>query len=138
MHLPDGRGPAVFSSADPLATLERALDFARYTQLARQAVLSGLAWETTLDEWIRGLPLRQSFKDAVLYPWITALIGCSRARRCGRRRGRSCRRSRWRSRPNLLEGATTFNSKIGLQGNLQRLLDRSPSARVHVTRLRGP
>ena len=30
-----------------------------------------------------------------------------------------------------LQPATTFNSKIGLQGNLQRMLDRSPTARVH-------
>ena len=28
-------------------------------------------------------------------------------------------------------GATTYNSRIGLQGNLERLLDRAPAARVH-------
>jgi hypothetical protein len=39
---------------------------------------------------------------------------------------------------NLLEAATTYNSKIGLQGNLQRMLDRSPTARVHLARRRGP
>ena len=34
---------------------------------------------------------------------------------------------------NALEGATTYKSKIGLQGNLQRLLNRSPTARVHLS-----
>jgi predicted NAD/FAD-binding protein len=32
----------------------------------------------------------------------------------------------------VTQGATTFNSTIGLQGNLQRLLDRSPQVRVHL------
>ena len=76
---PTAGGAPIFSSAHPLATLQRALDFAKYTQLAREAVLSGLAWETTVEEWVRGLPLRRSFKNDVLYPWITATIGCSRA-----------------------------------------------------------
>jgi hypothetical protein len=35
---------------------------------------------------------------------------------------------------NLLEMPTTFNSKIGLQGNLQRMLDRSPARLRHRAR----
>jgi hypothetical protein len=42
-------------------------------------VLSGLAWETTLDDWIAGLPLSRAFKADVLAPWLTALIGCTRS-----------------------------------------------------------
>ncbi len=34
---------------------------------------------------------------------------------------------------NIAQGATTYNSKIGLQGNLQRLLGRSPTVRVHLS-----
>src|SRR6185503_12055977 len=70
-------GPPVFSSLHPLSTLQRAVDFATFTQLARQAVLSDMSWEITVEAWIRGLPLRQSFKKDVLYPWITATIGCA-------------------------------------------------------------
>jgi predicted NAD/FAD-binding protein len=34
---------------------------------------------------------------------------------------------------NIAQGATTYNSKIGLQGNLERLLSRSPTVRVHLS-----
>ena len=45
---PVGGGPPVLSSANPLSTLPQALDFAAFTQLARQAVLTGLPWETSV------------------------------------------------------------------------------------------
>ena len=56
-------------------------------------------------------------------------------------RGRDARRASARSilqtfalafPANVLEGATTYTSRIGLQGNLQRMLDRSPSVRLHL------
>jgi uncharacterized protein len=34
---------------------------------------------------------------------------------------------------NIAQGATTYNSRIGLQGNLERLLRRSPAVRVHLS-----
>ena len=129
---PTAGGAPVFSSSDPLSTPQLAGDFANFTQLARQAVLSDMSWETTVDAWIRGLPLQPAFKNDVLYPWITATIGCARA---------DARRSSARSilqtfalafPANVVEGATTYNSKIGLQGNLQRMLDRSPAVHVHL------
>src|SRR6185436_7256867 len=55
-------GAPLFSSSHPLETPERAADFAAFTQLARQAVLSDLSWETTVDAWIRSLPLHHAFK----------------------------------------------------------------------------
>ena len=125
-------GAPIFSSSHPLSTPRRAIDFATFTQLARQAVLSDMSWEITVDAWIRSLPLRQAFKNDVLYPWITALIGCARgdARRAS---ARSILQTFALAFPaNVLEGATTYTSKIGLQGNLQRMLDRSPTARVHL------
>jgi predicted NAD/FAD-binding protein len=128
-------GAPLFSSADPLATPLHAADFARFTQLARDAVLSGIAWEVTVEAWIRSLPLRQEFKDDVLYPWITATIGCARsdARRTS---ARSILQTFALAFPaDVLEPATTMNSRIGLQGNLQRMLDRSPRARIHLRAL---
>ena len=125
-------GAPIFSSAHPLETPERAGDFATFTQLARQAVLSDLPWETTVDAWIRSLPLHHAFKTDVLYPWISATIGCTRsdARRTS---ARSILQTFALAFPaNLLETPTTFNSKIGLQGNLQRMLDRSPRVHVHL------
>ena len=126
-------GAPIFSSSRPLATPRRAIEFAEFTQLARQAVLSDMSWEITVGAWIRSLPLERSFKRDVLYPWITATIGCSRAD-AQRASARSILQTFALAFPaNLLEGATTYNSKIGLQGNLQRLLDRSPTAQVHVS-----
>jgi predicted NAD/FAD-binding protein len=91
-----------------------------------------MPWKTTVDAWIRSLPVRRSFKHEVLYPWITATIGSSRADAL-QASARSILQTFALAFPaDILQGATTYTSKIGLQGNLQRLLDRSPTARVHV------
>ena len=124
-------GPPVFSSSNALATPGVALNFLTYIQLARQAVLSDMPWKTTVDEWIRGLPVDQSFKHDVVYPWITALIGSSRADAL-RASARSILQTFALAFPaDVTQGATTFNSTIGLQGNLQRMLNRSRTAQVH-------
>ena len=129
---PVGGGPPVFSSANPLATLPRALDFATFTQLARQAVLTGLPWGTSVGAWLRSLPFEQPFKDEVLAPWITATIGSSRADAM-RSSARAILQTFALAFPaDLGRPATTFTSRIGLQGNLQRLLDRGPEAEVHL------
>jgi uncharacterized protein len=128
---PTAGGPPVFSSSHALATLQRALEFASFTGLARQAVLSGLPWETTVEDWISHLSVSQSFKLEVLYPWITALIGSPRTDAL-RASARSILQTFALAFPaDIAQGATTYNSTIGLQGNLQRLLDRSP-VRVHL------
>jgi predicted NAD/FAD-binding protein len=125
-------GAPIFSSSDPLATPLRAGDFAKFTQLARQAVLSEMPWEITVDAWIRSLPVRRDFKQDVLYPWITATIGCARGD-AQRTSARAILQTFALAFPaNVLEPASTYNSKIGLQGNLQRMLNRSPRAEVHL------
>ena len=130
---PTAGGPPIFSSSHPLATLPRSLEFATYTQLARHAVLSNLPWETTVDAWIRSLPVSQAFKNDVVYPWTTALIGCSRADAL-RASARSILQTFALSFPaNIAQGASTYNSTIGLEGNLQRLLDRSPGVQLHLS-----
>src|SRR5829696_331386 len=130
---PTAGGAPIFSSSRPFSTPLRSIQFAIYSQLARQAVLSNMSWETTVDDWIRGLPVRRAFKNAVLYPWITATIGASRANAL-RASARSILQTFALAFPaNIFQGATTYNSKIGLQGNLQRLLDRSPTAHLHVS-----
>ena len=125
-------GPTVFTSANPLATPRRALAFVRFTQLARHAVLSGLPWRITVEAWIRRLPIDQSFKNEVVYPWITALIGSSRADAL-RASARSILQTFALAFPESVDhGATTYNSTIGLQGNLQRMLSRSRATRVQL------
>ena len=129
---PTAGGPPTFSSSHPLATLPRSLEFAGYTQLARRAVLSNMSWETTVEAWVHSLPVSQSFKNDVVYPWTTALIGSSRADAL-RASARSILQTFALTFPaNIVNGATTYNSRIGLEGNLQRLLDRSPSVRVRL------
>jgi NAD(P)-binding Rossmann-like domain len=49
-------GSPIFSSSHPLATPSRSIEFAGYTQLARNAVLSNLSWETTVDAWCAAWP----------------------------------------------------------------------------------
>jgi uncharacterized protein len=129
---PTGGGAPIFSSSHALSTPQRALAFASFTGLARQAVLSGLPWETTVEAWISSLSVSQSFKLDVLYPWITALIGSPRTDAL-RASARSILQTFALAFPaDIVQGATTYNSTIGLQGNLQRLLDRSATVRVHL------
>ena len=128
---PTGGGSPRFTSTRPLDTLPNALAFADFTQLARQAVLDGLSWGVTVDEWIASLPLEPAFKADVLYPWITATIGCSRAAAASVS-ARSILQTFALAFPeNPAAGASTYNSRIGLQGNLGRMLDRVPGVRVH-------
>jgi predicted NAD/FAD-binding protein len=130
---PAAGGAPTFSSLDPLATPQHAGDFANFTQLARQAVLSDMSWGITVDAWIRGLPLQQAFKTDVLYPWITATIGCPQ-RDARRASARSILQTFALAFPaDLAESATTYTSKVGLQGNLQRMLNRSRNVRVHLS-----
>ena len=129
---PTAGGPPIFSSSHPFSTPQRSIEFAKYAELAREAVLSNLPWETTVEAWIRSLPVSQSFKNEVAYPWTTALIGSPRADAL-RASARSILQTFALAFPaNIAQGATTYNSRIGLQGNLQRLLDRSPTVRVHL------
>ena len=124
-------GPPVFSSLNALATPGLAIDFLTYIQVARQAVLSDMPWTTPVHAWIRRLPVSQSFKNEIVFPWITALIGCSRADAL-RASARSILQTFALAFPaNVAQGATTFNSTIGLQGNLQRMLNRSHTVHVH-------
>lgn len=126
-------GAARFTSAQPLDTLRNSIGFLTFMQHARRAVLRNLSWDTTVDEWVRRLPIDPAFKKNVLYPWLTATIGCSRAD-VGQASARSILQTFALAFPaNPLQGASTYNSKIGLQGNLQRMLDRAPSARVHLS-----
>ncbi|HET6284523.1 MAG TPA: FAD-dependent oxidoreductase [Polyangia bacterium] len=129
---PSAGGAPTFSSSHPFSTPLRSIDFAIYSQFARQAVLTNMSWQTSVDAWIRGLPVSRSFKNDILYPWITATIGTSRANAL-RASARSILQTFALAFPaNIFQGATTYNSKIGLQGNLQRMLDRSPTVQVHV------
>jgi predicted NAD/FAD-binding protein len=128
---PDGGQPRFISTA-PLRTPISDVEFLAYTQAARHVVLSNMAWEVTLDEWIGGLPVSQSFKDNILYPWICALIGTTHANAAGVS-ARSILQTVALAFPaNPLSGASTYNSKIGFEGNLRAMLARSPSAVVHV------
>jgi uncharacterized protein len=130
---PTAGGAPIFSSSHPFSTPQRSIEFATYAELARDAVLSDISWETTVETWIRGLPVSQSFKNDVAYPWTAALIGSARADAL-RASARSILQTfALEFSANIVQGATTYNSKIGLQGNLQRVLDRSPSVRVHLS-----
>jgi predicted NAD/FAD-binding protein len=129
---PTAGGSPTFSSSQPFSTPHRAIDFVTYLPLARQAILSDMPWENTVEAWVRSLPVDQSFKNEIVYPWTTALIGSSRGDAL-RASARSILQTFALEFPaNVAQGATTYNSTIGLQGNLERLLDRSPGVRVHL------
>jgi predicted NAD/FAD-binding protein len=130
---PTAGGLPTFASSHPLSTPQQAIEFLTYLPLARHAVLSDLSWDTTVDAWIRRLPVTQPFKDQIVYPWTTALIGCSRADALTASARSILQTFALEFPANVAQGATTYNSTIGLQGNLQRMLNRSPRARVHLS-----
>lgn len=126
-----GGAPPRFTSTRPLETLDTALQFASFTRYARDAVLGGLGWGVTVRQWIGSLPLDDAFKAEVLLPWLTATIGCSRAE-AGRVSARSILQTFALAFPeDPAAGARTYTSRIGLQGNLRRMLRRAPGIRVH-------
>lgn len=130
---PTQGGAPTFASTRAGAMPLRAITFALYSQYAREAVTGNLSWEITLDSWVKKLPLPGSFKSDLLHPWLAALIGTSRANAL-RASARSILQTFALAFPATLFGGrpTTFNSSIGLQGNLQRLLDRSPGTVVNL------
>ena len=129
---PFGSGWPRFCSTQPLLTPFRAIDFAIYSQVARQAILGNMSWETRLDDWINGLPVSRDFKDNILFPWISALIGTTRENAV-RASARSILQTFALSFPaDIFAGASTFNSKIGLGGNLERMLARASGAQTEV------
>jgi predicted NAD/FAD-binding protein len=129
---PVAGGAPLFSSSNPLSTPFRAIDFAIYSQLARQAVLQNMSYEITVDQWINLLPVSSTFKNVLLRPWISALIGTTHANAM-RASARSILQTFALAFPaSITDGATTFNSKIGLGGNLQRVLERTPGVQVHL------
>ena len=53
--------------------------------------------------------------------------------RSERRRGRSCRRSRWRFRPTFSRAPPRTTRRSACRGTCSALLDRSPTAQVHLS-----
>lgn len=122
----------IFSSKHPYLNPLIAIDFVIYSQAARQVVLGNQSWEMTLEEWVGKLPTSQRFKDTLLYPWLTATIGTT-LENAKRSSARSILQTFALAFPaNIFAGASTFNSKLGLEGNLGRMLDRSPGVQVHL------
>ena len=122
-----------FISSQPFANLRLSLDFAIYTQAARAMITRNGSYETTLEDWIAQLPVSKDFKYRLLLPWMSALIGTTidNARRTS---ARSLLQSFALSFPaNILKGASTWNSKIGLQGNLQAMIDQCQNLRVSLS-----
>jgi predicted NAD/FAD-binding protein len=129
---PFGSGWPRFCSTQPLLTPFRAIDFAIYSQVARQAILGNMSYEVRLDDWINGLPVSRDFKDNLLFPWISSLIGATRES-ANRSSARSILQTFALAFPSdILAGASTYNSSIGLGGNLDRLLARASGARVQL------
>ncbi|HVY26215.1 MAG TPA: FAD-dependent oxidoreductase [Polyangiaceae bacterium] len=129
---PFGSGWPRFCSTYPLLTPFRAIDFAVYSQVARDAILGNISWEMRLDDWIASLPVSNDFKNNLLFPWISALIGTTHESAAGSS-ARSILQTFALSFPsNIFESAKTFNSKIGLGGNLDRLVSRSTLSSVKL------
>jgi len=122
----------LFSSQYPYLTPFLMVDFLVYTQSARQAILGNMSWETTLEDWVKGLLVSKTFKNTILLPWLSALIGTTLAD-AKRSSARSILQTFALAFPaDIFAMASTYNSKIGLEGNLRRLLEHSPNTAVYV------
>lgn len=114
----------LFNSKNTHWSLITAINFGLYTQHARNFILNDSSYEITLKDWIDGLPLTRYFRYQLLLPWMSALIGCN-VEQAEAVSARSILQTFALAYPqNLCAGATTMNSKIGLGGNLQVVLDQ--------------
>jgi predicted NAD/FAD-binding protein len=136
--LPAQGGWPTLASTMPLLTPRYVLELPIFTMAARNAVLGNMPWETSLADFIDGLPVSEGFRADVLRPWQSALIGAAPSLALTAS-ARSLLQTYALAFPeNVFAGATTLNSKIGLQGNLQKLLDATLAVNVRLsTAVRG-
>ena len=123
-------GNYLFNSKNAHWRLITALNFANFTRLARNYVLEKGSYEVTLEDWVKSLPLTRYFKNRILLPWMSSMIGCTIAD-AKRTSARSILQAFALTYPeNLCDGATTLNSSIGLGGNLQHLMTQCQNTRL--------
>ncbi|WP_141734180.1 FAD-dependent oxidoreductase [Oligoflexus tunisiensis] len=131
--LPLDQAKPYFVSSNPIATPITAIEFAIYTRAARNMILRDSPYEITLDAWIRSLTVTQEFKDRLLTPWLSSMFGLP-VEDAMQTSARSILQTFALSFPdNLFQSATTWNSKIGLQGNLQGMIERCQNVKVHLS-----
>lgn len=120
----------LFNSKNTHWSIITAINFGLYTQYARNFILQDSSYEITLEDWIDDLALSRYFKYQLLLPWMSALIGCNVAQ-AKKVSARSILQTFALAYPqNLCAGATTMNSKIGLGGNLEVVLDQCDNTNV--------
>lgn len=129
----------IFISKKPLDTFWISINFAAYTQAARAMITKNGSWFTTLGEWIDSLWLAKEFKEDLLMPWLSALIGTT-VEKAKTVSARSILQTFALAFPkNVLAGARTYNSAIGLGGNLEYLASQCRQTQFYrdsaVTRL---
>jgi predicted NAD/FAD-binding protein len=129
---PIGGGWPLIASTAPLLTPKYLLDFAIYTQAARLAITGNMPWEITLGNWVNSLLVSSGFKKEVLRPWLAALVGATTdsAMRASARSILSLYALAFPA--NIFQGAKTYNSKIGVQGNLQHVIDATAALDVRL------
>lgn len=122
----------VFNSKNPLQDIWFSLNFAAFTKYARSMIEGKGSWDITLRKWVDSLFLDNRFKNQLLFPWLSSLIGCS-YEEAAEASARSILQTFAMAFPsNLLKGATTFNSRVGLQGYVEILASMSPHCRIRT------
>lgn len=112
-----------FVSHEPIRSPIRSLNFAFYTQSARNVIEDNKSYEISIADWVDSLYLTRDFKENLLLPWLTALIGTNREKAM-RASARAILQTFALSFPdNFLKSASTFNSKVGLDGHLLRMME---------------
>lgn len=128
--LPGGR--VDFATARPLRHLGRALEFVRYARAARALVDSTMPFELTVDEWTERLPCGADFRARVLLPMLASFIGSTveDARRVSVRAILATFAPTFPQSP--LRPPMTWNSRIGLGGNLAAMVSQCRNLKARV------
>ncbi len=122
-----------FVSTKPLNSPIRSINFALYSLAARELIESNASYEITIEQWLNSLRLTNDFKENLLLPWLSSLIGTTieNARRSS---ARSILQTFALAFPkNFLKGASTYNSLIGLQGHLDTMLASCRHVKTHTS-----
>lgn len=121
-----------FNSKWAVTTPLWSIDFGIYTQEARRFIIEQQSFEITLEQWVDELPVQESFKREILIPLLASFAGTTIDNALTMSARSVLQLVALAFPSSIFKGATTFNSNIGLQGILMKLVDQFDDVNVHL------
>lgn len=128
----DAEDKPQFNSKWALTTPLWSIDFGIYTQEARRFIIEQQSFDITLQQWVAELPVQDNFKREILIPLLASFAGTTIDNALTMSARSVLQLVALAFPSSIFKGATTFNSNIGLQGILMKLVDQFEDVNVHL------